>query len=122
MFKNQAIVVKSLSLFGLSLIGLLFVSFDASAQSENEKMEEVTPKPLDKQVNLDDHAMMQDNTNPLLSPQLKSNPAKLNPVNRNLPAGGVMTDKDPKKTESTLSFNIFLYVVDKFKESNLRAD
>ena len=122
MFKNQGIVVKSLSLFGLTLMGLLLVSFEASAQSENERMEEVSPKVVDKPGAIDDHANLQDNTNPFLSPQLKSNARKANTVKRDLPAGGVMQEKDPKKTESTLSFNIFLYVVDKFKENNLRAD
>ena len=127
--KITGTVVKSIGLFSLGFIGLLFISFDASAQSENEKMEEVTPKLVDRSATrmADDHATSLDNSNPLLSPALKANPVKATTtatVKRDLPAGGVHPDTSAKKTDSpsTLSFNIFLYVVDKFKENNQRAD
>jgi hypothetical protein len=117
---------KSIGLFGLSLVGFFFICCDAAAQSENEKMEEVFPRPFDKPITpmAEDQASLHDNTNSLFSPALKMNQNKTFPVKRDLPAGGVMSDKDPKKidTPSTLSFNIFLYVVDKFKENNLKAD
>lgn len=126
MSKNKGIMSKRTGLIGLGLFGLLFISFNATAQSENEKVEENTPKLVDRPITplVDDHTSSQDNTNPFISPALKSAPAKANPVKRDLPAGGVLNEKDPKKTESpsTLSFNIFLYVVDKFKDNNLRAD
>lgn len=126
MSKNSGTLGKSIGLFGVCLIGMLFICFEASAQSENEKMEDVNPKPIDRPLTpiVDDHSTIQDNSNPLLSPALKFTPNKTATVKRDLPAGGIIQDKDPKKTDSpsTLSFNIFLYVVDKFKENNLRAD
>ena len=117
---------KSIGIFCLSLCGLLLFSLNASAQNENEKVEDMSPRPTDRPITplVDDHSNSQDNTHPFLSPALKDSPVKTNPVRRDLPAGGVIQDKDPKKTESpsTLSFNIFLYVVDKFKDNNLKAD
>jgi hypothetical protein len=126
MLKITGTLGKSIGLFGLSLAGLLFINFEASAQNENEKMEEVSPKLFDRPITpmVEDHNSLQDNTNSLFSPGLKINQNKAVPVKRDLPAGGVLQDKDLKKTDSpsTLSFNIFLYVVDKFKENNLKAD
>ena len=117
---------KSIGLFGLSLCGLLLFSLNASAQSENEKVEEMSPRPADRPITplVDDHGTSQDNAHHFLSPAIKASPVKSNPVRRDLPAGGVIQDRDPKKIESpsTLSFNIFLYVVDKFKDNNLKAD
>ncbi|MDX5340793.1 MAG: hypothetical protein LPK25_17335 [Cyclobacteriaceae bacterium] len=117
---------KSIGIFSLTLCGLLLFSLNASAQTENEKVEDMAPKSGDRPITplVDDHTTSQEGNNPFLSPGLKTTPSKTSPVKRDLPAGGILQDKDPKKAESpsTLSFNIFLYVVDKFKDNNLKAD
>ncbi|WP_343848501.1 hypothetical protein [Algoriphagus jejuensis] len=94
------------------------IAIDASAQSEAEKGEENNSKVNDRVV-LEDHSFLQDNP---ITPAFSAKPsaASAKPtaiVKRDLPAGGVVLDKEVKKSESpsTLSFNIFLYIVDKFK-------
>lgn len=99
-------------------LGLLFFAVDASAQSENEKVEATYPKNTDRVV-MEDQQVSHDNA------AVRSAPAKTPAIQKNLPSqakkesttGEVLIEKEPKKNESpsTLSFNIFLYIVDKFK-------
>ncbi len=105
------------ALISASILAFTLIAVDASAQSESEKVEENSLK-LNDRVLLEDNSSFQDN---LSSPIHISKPTAATvkspvTVRRDLPAGGV-SDKDIKKTESpsTLSFNIFLYIVDKFK-------
>lgn len=106
------------TLFSIAVLGLWLIAVDASAQSETDKIEENGPKVNDRVI-LESNSSIQDNSS---SPIHVARPsgATLKPaatVKRDLPAGGVNLDKEVKKNESpsTLSFNIFLYIVDRFK-------
>jgi len=103
------------ALLCVAILGLALIAVDASAQSETEKMEEHNIKVNDR-VLLEDNSSLQDNHSSVTSKPVTSVKVSQTPVKRDLPAGGI-SDKDVKKNESpsTLSFNIFLYIVDKFK-------
>ncbi len=118
MLKFSGFHFKKPAMLSVAILGLALIAVNASAQTESEKEEDHTSKVNDRVV-LEDHSLLQDNFS---SPVhvTKSTPAKTSSpatVKRDLPAGGVVVDKDAKKNESpsTLSFNIFLYIVDKFK-------
>lgn len=118
MLKFPGFHFKKPILLSAAIMGLALIAMDASAQSETDKMEENTPRVNDRVI-LEDHASLQDNhSSPQLLPK-PSTPAKLTPqqatVRRDLPAGGVENQVKKNESPSTLSFNIFLYVVDKFK-------
>ena len=109
---------KSVLLLTSSLC-LMFLAVDASAQTENGKIEEINPR-SNERVILEDHTIIHDNSNSLTSPVKLSTPPKTNPsvVKREFnPGEAAGSEKEVKKTDSpsTLSFNIFLYIVDKFK-------
>lgn len=105
-------------ILSLGILGLMFLALDASAQSENEKVEEIFPKPNDRVI-LEDHTLIQENAANRFSP------AKQNTIQKPVSAapkkdpisGEIVSEKEVKRNESpsTLSFNIFLYIVDKFK-------
>lgn len=98
---------------------MVFFTIDASAQSENEKVEELYPKTNDRVI-LEDHITSQDisvsRTNvakPVSTPKVVSPiTVKKDPI---IPE--ITSEREVKKNDSpsTLSFNIFLYIVDKFK-------
>lgn len=117
MLKFSGFHFTKAAFIGLFILTFALISVDASAQSETEKMEDTYLKHHDR-VSLEDYSSIQDNqssTFPISIPTVS--PSKTSAtVKRDLPAGGV-SDKDIKKSESpsTLSFNIFLYIVDKFK-------
>ncbi len=96
----------------------MFFAIDASAQSENEKIEDINPKNNDRII-LEDHTVIQDNSFSKTLPSKAITTPKVTPLppKRDLTAGESVSEKDVKKNDSpsTLSFNIFLYIVDKFK-------
>lgn len=118
MLKFSGFHFKKPALLSVAILGLALIAVDASAQTETEKVEENIPKSHDRVI-LEDQTSMQDNsTSGINSPKTSLTPkASTTVVKRDLPAGGVIPEKDVKKNESpsTLSFNIFLYIVDKFK-------
>lgn len=117
MLKFSGFHFKKPALLSVAILGLALIAVDASAQTETEKVEENNPKVNDRVI-LEDHTSIQDNSSAIISPKTNTitvkSPAA---VKRDLPAGGVISEKDVKRNESpsTLSFNIFLYIVDKFK-------
>lgn len=117
MLKFSGFHFKKPAMLSAAILGLALFAIDASAQTETEKVEENNPK-INDRVILEDHSSIQDNTP---ASTLSAKPAIVTKptatVKRDLPAGGVVSEKEVKKNESpsTLSFNIFLYVVDKFK-------
>ena len=116
MLKFAGFHFKKTALLSVAILGLALIATDASAQSEQEKTEENSPRVNDRVV-LEDPTSIQDNapsSHLLVRP---NQTVKTATVKRDLPAGGILPEKEPKKNESpsTLSFNIFLYVVDKFK-------
>ncbi len=116
MLKFAGFHFKKTALLSVAVVGLALIATGASAQSEQEKTEENSPRVNDRVI-LEDPASLQDNAPSNLLPLRSSQTVKSSTVKRDVPAGGVLPEKEPKKNESpsTLSFNIFLYVVDKFK-------
>lgn len=103
----------------LGVFGLMTFTLEASAQSENEKVEEIYPKTNDRVI-LEDHTIVQDNpatkntaVKPINSPKVVA----IGASKKELTVLENASDREVKKNESpsTLSFNIFLYIVDKFK-------
>lgn len=105
-------------ILSLGVLGLMLFAIDASAQTENEKIEEITPKNNDRII-LEDHTVIQDNSFSKTLPNKSITTQKVTPSvpKKDLAAGESVSEKDIKKNDSpsTLSFNIFLYIVDKFK-------
>lgn len=119
MLKFSGFYLKKPALLSIAILGLALIAVNASAQSETEKGEERHSKVNDRVV-LEDNSSLQEN---ISSPIYTSKPgatvwAITSPVvKRELPVSVVVSEKDVKRNESpsTLSFNIFLYIVDKFK-------
>lgn len=116
MLKFAGFHFKKPALLSVAIVGLALITVDASAQSEQEKTEENSPR-TNERVVLEDPTSIQDNASPSLLPVRSNQNLKAAPVKKDLPAVGILPEKEVKKNESpsTLSFNIFLYVVDKFK-------
>jgi hypothetical protein len=109
-FKKTALLSTALAVF-------CFWANDASAQSDQDKVEVEYVKPLDRPISIEENGPSLESQS-IKSPVIKSSVQSLTlPVKREATTGS-MSEKDSKKSEtvpSTLSFNIFLYVVDKFK-------
>ena len=109
---------KSVSLF-MVILGLTLIAVDSSAQSESEKMEDPNSRANDRVI-LEENPSLQDNiiSSPLhvAKPSTSVKPATV-PARQQPSNVGAVTEKEIKKNESpsTLSFNIFLYIVDRFK-------
>ena len=114
MFKVSGFALPKLPLiFILGIFAVLF-SIDAYAQEEN------TPRHVDKPI-LEENIVVQENSQgspTLLKPSVTKQASVANPIKKEIPSTGIIQEREMKKNESpsTLSFNIFLYIVDKFKE------
>jgi hypothetical protein len=102
-------------------IGVLFltlIAVDASAQTENVKTEEINNRNTDRII-LEDNTVINDNSSQSVFAPKANVTQKALPglTKKDLNSGDIISEKDVKKNESpsTLSFNIFLYIVDKFK-------
>ncbi|WP_296698310.1 hypothetical protein [Algoriphagus sp.] len=107
---------KKIGISALSLMVFCFLAGESFAQGEQEKVDLENVKQTEKLIIEDQSQNSEINSPKVLPSKVLSNPLNKNLVKRDLPAGGV--DKEIKKEESspsTLSFNIFLYIVDKFK-------
>lgn len=113
MLKFQGFHFKKPALLSALILGLAMVALDASAQSEQEKTEENAPRPIERVV-LEDHTTLQDSHT--LTQPIRQSP-KTTVQKKEVTQVGIIPEKETKRNESpsTLSFNIFLYVVDKFK-------
>lgn len=116
MILKTAFSLKKLTIFSIAVLGLCFWAGNSMAQSEREKSEIEREKPIVKPLT--------ENQSDQVDLQLRDSltPASI------APATSAQTVVAPKKesqlsgegkkvepTPSTLSFNIFLYIVDKFK-------
>lgn len=115
MFQTSSFPFKKLGIFVCAVLGMCFWTEDVLAQSEQEKGEIENARNIDKSISTD-HTSTFDNSTP------KFSATKQTPSNVNVSAVRKenLTSGEGKKTESTaapstLSFNIFLYIVDKFK-------
>lgn len=106
-FKKQAF-------FSILAVGLCFMAGESLAQSDRDKMDMDNTKPMDRPI-VDHTSEVKDNSlrNSSTQPVLSINREKIQPVKKegNISGEGKKTETAP----STLSFNIFLYIVDKFK-------
>ena len=116
MLKFSGFHFKKPALLSVAVLGLALISIDASAQSEQEKTEENLPRPSERVV-IEEQPVGQENVPTSFLPSRTSQNFKAATVKKDIPVSGVAPEKEIKKNESpsTLSFNIFLYVVDKFK-------
>ena len=115
MFTKTGFSFRKLSIFSIAVLGLCFWAGNSMAQSEKETSEMEAPKPIDKPI-LENQSDLHIDAQPqhnipaeaiVTSPKTTAAPKK----DSQLSGEG----KKPETAPSTLSFNIFLYIVDKFK-------
>lgn len=109
---------KKSAFLSLAVLFLALIAVDASAQSENGKIEEINSRNTDKII-LEDHTAINENSSStLLGPKMNVTQKALPALaKKDLNTGETISEKEVKRNDSpsTLSFNIFLYIVDKFK-------
>jgi len=117
MFKVSVIIpIKAIY---ICLIAFLFIGLS----TESKAQEENSPRPTEK-IQVEESATILQENIPASFPLFKPSSAKqitpLGQTKREFTTSGIMQEKEQKKNESpsTLSFNIFLYIVDKFKEDS----
>ncbi|REG77565.1 hypothetical protein [Algoriphagus antarcticus] len=106
---------KKLTIFSLFAAGFCFITGESFAQNEQDKMEMENTKPIDR-PSVDHSLEIKDNSSHRNSAQPVSTSINREKA-QSLKKEGTISGEG-KKTEtvpSTLSFNIFLYIVDKFK-------
>jgi hypothetical protein len=112
MLKFSGFPLNKITLLSVAVGGFVLFTSEVKAQEEN------SPRPVEKPL-VEENMGNQDITAPVF-PLFKSTTKLSNStgVKKELPVGGISLEKESKKNESpsTLSFNIFLYIVDKFKE------
>lgn len=119
MFKFSEFHFNKTFILLLGVLGMIFLALDASAQSENEKVEEIYPKTNDRII-LEDHTLIQENSitkNTVVKPITTQKVTVTTTAKKEPAVVENASDREAKKNDSpsTLSFNIFLYIVDKFK-------
>ncbi len=114
MWNCSRIFANKVTLLGLVAIGFLLLPTESIAQEENTK------KPFEKPV-LEEPSPLVEAGAAAPQPVQKPTPAKqtfpLPTPRKETHTTATIQEKELKKNEtpSTLSFNIFLYIVDKFK-------
>ncbi len=113
MFITPSSPLKKIGACAVAVLGMCLWSGESMAQSEQEKVELENPRVLDRPV-VEDHTTSNEVVIPkVVTPKQTPLPINSTPIRRE-----VAISPEGKKVEpvpSTLSFNIFLYVVDKFK-------
>jgi len=107
---------KKIGISALSILAFCLIAGESFAQGEQEKVDLENVKQTEKPISGEQIQNSELITPKILPSKTLTNTSNKVAVKRDLPAGGV--DKEIKKEEvspSTLSFNIFLYIVDKFK-------
>jgi len=112
MFKNTLFSFKKIAICCIAVLNFCLWSGDSMAQDEHEKMEEDNVKAIDSpsgensRISLEQPAV---NTTPSSS----TSTFKVASQKKDPQVSGER--KKPEAMPSTMSFNIFLYIVDKFK-------
>ena len=115
MFETSSFPLKKLSICLCAVVGMCIWTEDASAQSEQEKAEIETNRNMDKPA-LEDHTSSQESIIPRISTSKQTQPiVKPAAVRKENLTGGEGKKAESSQAPSTLSFNMFLYIVDKFK-------
>jgi hypothetical protein len=108
-------IANKLALSCIAVIGLFLLTTEVSAQEENAR------KPFERhsveEHNLPSEGGVSINAAPS-KPAATKTILPVVPTKREVHTGAHLQEKESKKNESpsTLSFNIFLYIVDKFKQ------
>lgn len=115
MFKKLSFPFKKLSICLIGVVGICLFAHDTFAQ-EHEKIEIEISKSVEK-INLEDHTGTQESgfQKSAISKQVQQPVIKATPPQVKKDAGIIPEGKKPEQGSSTLSFNIFLYIVDKFR-------
>lgn len=114
MFEASSIPFKKLGICICAVLGMCLSTENAVAQSEQEKVEIENTRNMDKPVP-EDHSSTLDGSSPKISASKQTQPIVSTPPVRKELMGGEGKKNEPQAAPSTLSFNIFLYIVDKFK-------
>jgi hypothetical protein len=106
--------VKKITIFSFLALGFCFIAGESLAQSDKDKMEMENAKPTDRPVidhtsDLKDYVFKGGSAQPVVNIN-RENPQPIKKEG-NISGEGKKVETVP----STLSFNIFLYIVDKFK-------
>lgn len=115
MWNCSRIFATRVALLSMVAFGYLLLPSEAWAQDENTK------KPFEKPILEESSALPEVGTSTPLTIQKAATlkPGVPLPLpKKEMPSGAHLQEKESKKSDSpsTLSFNIFLYIVDKFKE------
>ena len=115
MFEKLSFPFKKLSICLIGVVGMCLMAQDAFAQ-EHEKIEVEITKSSEK-INLEDHTGSQESgfQKPTLPKQVQQPVIKPASPPQKKEAVIAQEGKKPEQGSSTLSFNIFLYIVDKFR-------
>jgi len=107
---------KKLTICSIAMLIFCFFANDLQAQSEREKSETENPTPLERSL-IENPSVILDHNTP--SSRTSSSQHVLHEENKNAiikKENSVGGEKKKMETvPSTMSFNIFLYIVDKFK-------
>lgn len=116
MFNKTTFPLKKIGFLSGTLLGMCLFAEESFAQNEQEKIEPEVTRPIDRPLVEDQHSL-EVVIPKVIAPANKTTqnplPIPSTPIRRE-----VVLNPEGKKVEpvpSTLSFNIFLYVVDKFK-------
>lgn len=115
MWNCSRFVANNIALPCMVALGLFLLTTEVRAQEEN------TRKPLERPV-VEEHTLPIEGGHSVTTVPNKPTTTKsilpLVPSKKEVPAATQLQEKESKKNESpsTLSFNIFLYIVDKFKQ------
>jgi len=105
--------LKKIATFSFAALAFCLYSEVSFAQEGTNKPETDMVKSIDKPATDISNSVIESNTNtPALNKVVVTNP-KFSPIKKE--NGLVGEGKKPEPAPSTLNFNIFLYIVDKFK-------
>jgi hypothetical protein len=115
MWNCSRIFAAKVALLSMVAFGYLLLPSEARAQEENTK------KPFEKPISEESSALPEAGTATPLTVQKATTVKPSLPLplpKKEVPSGAHLLERESKKNDSpsTLSFNIFLYIVDKFKE------
>ena len=115
MWNCSRIFAGKVALLSMAAFGYLLLQSEARAQEENTK------KPFEKPISEESSILPEAGTATPLTVQKTATVKPGVPLplpKKEVSSGAHLQERESKKNESpsTLSFNIFLYIVDKFKE------
>ncbi len=115
MFETLSVPFKKLGIFICAVLGMCLWTGNVLAQSEQEKIEIESIGNMNKPVS-PEHTSSLDSSSPKTSGSKQAQPVvNANPIRKEILISGEGKKSELPPAPSTLSFNIFLYIVDKFK-------